>query len=160
MRFRRAAAVAVGLTSLGATTPASADASSRKHDSVERSVVRQLNAIRAQSGARRVRSSRGLARAADAKSGAVAATGDFTHGDMSARVRRYVHADSVGETLAWLPAEQGSDAAAVVRAWMASASHRATLLSGRYRRIGVGRRSGTVAGRRAVVFTVDLASAR
>jgi uncharacterized protein YkwD len=43
---------------------------------------------------------------------------------------------------------------------MASASHRATLLSGRYRRIGVGRRTGTVAGRRAVVFTVDLASAR
>jgi hypothetical protein len=43
---------------------------------------------------------------------------------------------------------------------MASPSHRSTLLSGRFARVGVGRRTGNVGGGRAVVFTVDLASAR
>ena len=156
MRFRRATALAVGLTSL---TPASAQATP-KHDPVERSVVGALNAIRAQHGLRRLRPARGLARAADAKSAAVAATGDFSHGNMTARVRRFVRARSIGETLAFVPPAQGRDANAVIRAWMSSPSHRATLLSPRYARIGVGRRRGNVSGGSAFVFTVDLASAR
>jgi uncharacterized protein YkwD len=160
MRIRRVAALAVGLTTLGSTTPASAEAASPQQDSVERSVIRKLNAIRAQSGVRRLRSSRGLARAADVQSGAIAQTGNFSHGDMSSRVRRFVRARSVGETIAYVPTSQGNTADAVVAAWMRSSSHRATLLSGRFARIGVGRRSGTMAGRGAVIFTVDLASAR
>jgi uncharacterized protein YkwD len=157
MRIRRAAAIAVGLTTL---TPAPAQAASPKHDSVESSVIRKLNAMRAQHGVRRVRSSRGLGRAADAKSAAIAFTGDFSHGNMSERVRRFVRAGSIGETLAWVPPTDPSPAQTVVDAWMASASHRATLLSGRFARIGVARRTGSVGGSRAVVFTVDLASAR
>ena len=157
MRFRRATAVAVGLTSLA---PASAAAESPKHDSVERSVIRKLNAIRAESGVRRLRTSRALSRAADAKSGAVAATGDFSHGDVRGRLSRFVRARTIGETLAFVPAPQATDAGAIVNAWMASPSHRSTLLSGRFARVGVARRTGSVAGGRAVVFTVDLASAR
>lgn len=160
MRFRRAAAVAVGLTSLGTTTPAAADAATGWQDSVERSVIRKLNAIRAQSGVRRLRASRGLARAADAKSASIAATGDFSHGDVRGRLARFVRARSIGETLAYVPPSEGSDADAVLGSWMASPSHRATLLSGRFARIGVGRRAGNVGGGSAVVFTVDLASAR
>lgn len=154
MRFRRAAALAVGLTTLGPTTPASAQAS--KHDAVERAVIRKLNAIRAQSGLRRLRASRGLARAADGKSAAMAATGNFSHGPMGPRVRRHVRAKAVGETLAWVPPPLAADADAIVGTWMASPSHRATLLARHFARIGVGRRSG----RGAVFFTVDLASAR
>ena len=160
MRFRRAAALAVGLTTLGTTTPASAQPASSKHDAVERAVIGTLNAIRAQSGVRRLRSSRGLARAADAKSGAIAATGDFSHGDVRGRVARYVRARFFGEALAWMPPAQGQDADAVVGAWMASGSHRAALLSARFGRIGVARRTGSVGGGPAVVFTVDVASAR
>ena len=160
MRFRRAAAVAVGLTSLGSTTPASAQPASAKTDAVERSVIRKINALRAQHGVRKVRSSHGLALAADAHSGAVAGTGVLTHGPMSSRIRRFVRADSVGETMAWVPQAQGDDAGAVLGAWLRSPSHRATLLSARFRRIGVGRRAATMAGTPAVVFTVDLASAR
>ena len=63
MRFRRATALAVGLTTLGSTTPAAAEFIPPRHDSVERSVIRKLNAIRAQYRVRRLRSSRGLARA-------------------------------------------------------------------------------------------------
>ncbi|HEX8122718.1 MAG TPA: CAP domain-containing protein [Solirubrobacteraceae bacterium] len=123
-------------------------------------MIRKLNAIRAQSGVRRLRSSRRLDRAADAKSGSVAATGDFSHGDVRGRVARFVRARSIGETMAWVSPEQGDDADAIVGSWMASGLHRDTLLSGQFARIGVARRSGTVAGWPAVVFTVDLASAR
>ena len=154
MRLRRAAALAVGLTTLAPPSPASAE--SPKHDPVERSVIGKLNALRTQHGLGRLRVSRGLARAADAKSRAIAATGDFSHGAMGPRVRRHVRADAIGETLAWVPAALGADAGAVVDAWMRSASHRATLLSAAYARVGVARRSG----RGAMFFTVDLASAR
>ena len=160
MRIRRVAALAVGLTTLGSTTPASAEVASPQQDSVERSVIRKLNALRAQGGARRLRSSRGLARAADAQSGEIARTGSLAHGAMSARVRRFVRARAVGETIAYVPTSQGSRADAVVAAWMRSPMHRATLLSGRFARIGVARRAGTMGGAGAMVFTVDLASAR
>jgi uncharacterized protein YkwD len=160
MRFRRAAALAVGLTTLGSTTPASAEAASPQQDAVERTVIRKLNALRARHGVRRLRGSRALARAADAKSGAVAATGDFSHGDVRGRLSRFVRAHAIGETLAYVSPSQGSNADAVIGMWMASASHRATLLSGRFARVGVARRSGNVAGGSAVVFTLDLASAR
>lgn len=154
MRFRRAAALAVGLTTLGSTTPAVAQSS--RHDAVERSVIRKLNQIRAQSGLRKLRRSPGLARAADAKSTAMAATGNFSHGDVHARVRRYVRARAIGETLAWVPRSRGRSARTVVDSWMGSPAHRALLLSGSFRRVGVARRSG----RGTVFFTLDLASAR
>ena len=160
MRHRRAAALAVGLTTLGSTTPASAEAASPRQDSVERSVIGMLNYIRAQHGVRALRGSRGLARAAHAKSGEVAATGNLSHGDVRGRVGRYVRARSIGETIAYVPRSQRSRAYTVVNAWLASPSHRATLLSGTFARAGVGRRKGYVGGRRAFVFTVDLASAR
>ena len=160
MRFRRAAAVAVGLTTLGTTTPATAQVESPKHDSVERSVIRKLNWIRAQSGVRKLRASPGLARAADAQSTTIATTGIFAHGDVRGRVSRFVRAKSVGETLAWVQPAQASDVGAVVRSWMRSGSHRDALLSGQFARIGVARRSGRIGGGAAVVFTVDLASAR
>ena len=154
MRFRRAAAFAVGLTTLGTATPAAAQ--SPRHDSVERSVIGKLNQIRASSGLRKLRSSRGLARAADAKSRSIARSGSFAHGAMGPRVRRYVRARSVGEALARVPFAMSGNAGAIVDAWMRSPSHRATLLSGHFRRIGVGRRYS----RGTVFFTVDLASAR
>ncbi len=160
MRLTRVAAIAAGLSAVGPTLPASAEAASPKHDALERAVISQLNTIRAQYGVRALRASRGLGRAADAKSRSIAATGDFSHGDMSARVRRFVRAGSVGETLAYVPTSLRPDAGSLVDLWMASASHRATLLSGRFRRVGVGRRTGAVAGGPVVVFTVNLASAR
>ena len=159
MRFR-AAALAVGLTSLGTTTPASAGPAPPAMDAVERSVIGKLNWIRAHHGVRRLRASRGLAQAADAKSAAVVATGDFSHGDVRGRIGSFVRARTVGETMAYVPPAEAADAGALVQAWMRSPSHRATLLSGHFARIGVARRAGSLGGGRAVVFTVDLASAR
>jgi uncharacterized protein YkwD len=73
------------------------------------------------------------------------------------RLRRYVHARSLGETVAVLSRRRRM-ARAVVREWMNSAPHRATLLSPSFRRIGVARRAGRWNGRRSAFFTADLAS--
>ena len=162
MRLRRTTVIAVGLTTIGTTAaPASSEAASSRQDRVERSIIRQLNAIRAQHGLGRLRASRGLAAAADAQSARIARTRVLSHGpDMGSRVRRFVRARSVGETLAFLPATARAHAVTVVRMWMRSPGHRATLLSPRFRRVGLGRRRGFVGGSHAIVYTADLATAR
>ena len=57
----------------------------------------------------------------------------------------------------WVKAVSGS-ARRVVRMWMSSPPHRAILLSGRYRRIGLAKRTGTLGSMRACVVTADFAS--
>lgn len=160
MRSRSVAALAAALTTPVVAAPASAEAASPRLDRTERAVVVKLNALRASVGVRPLRRAHRLARAADAKSRTIAATGDFSHGDMTARVGRFTRARAIGETLAWVLPWQGDQADAAVGAWMASPEHRATLLSPRFRRIGVARRGGRLGASAATVFTVNVASAR
>jgi uncharacterized protein YkwD len=148
--------------SLGAGAPARADA---RLDRVERAVVARVNAVRRREGLRRLRSSHGLAAAADHKVFEVLSSGQLSHASpdgtsMQTRVRRYVRAKRVGETIGWISRATRRQAAAVVRAWMASPGHRAALLDPRFRRIGVARRGGRLAGGDVVLFTAALASAR
>jgi uncharacterized protein YkwD len=42
--------------------------------------------------------------------------------------------------------------------WMNSPGHRAILLSGKFRRIGLAKRTGSLGGNRACVVTADFAS--
>jgi hypothetical protein len=77
---------------------------------------------------------------------------------MAARVRRWLRATQVGETIAFLPLAQ-SGARAALGVFFQSPQHRETLLSPAYARIGVGRRPANLGGLGAVV-TVDLASRR
>jgi uncharacterized protein YkwD len=74
---------------------------------------------------------------------------------MAARIHRAIRARRVGETIAFLPFASAGPADAI-RTWMGSAQHRAALLSPDFRRIGVGRGSGSFGGGGFVV-TVDLA---
>lgn len=150
---------ALAICAVAPATPAAA--ASARQDHVERAVVRQVNAVRAQHGLRALRTSRGLARAADAKAHELAQRNVLDHASpdgtsMLNRVRRYVDAHAYGETLATAP-RVGGEAAIIVRAWMSSPAHRAALLSPRFRRVGVGRRAAS--GHRSFV-AVDLASAR
>jgi uncharacterized protein YkwD len=155
--------VALAVTLLPA--PRKADASAR-HDRVERSVVRKFNKIRAAHGLPRLRSSRALARSADYHSWDMLRANFFAHpssnGDsMAKRVTSFRRAKRVGEVLAWIPTTSGrGQAARVVRMWMASAPHRASLLTGTFTRVGVGRRTGALGGQTATVFTADFSSAR
>lgn len=165
MSKRRATLVVAGLT-LGCALPAApaAEAASARQDRVERAVVKKLNAIRAQHGLRKLRRSRGLARAADVKAREVAATNILSHSSpdgtpMHARVRRYVRARSVGETVGYVPS-RGGQATMIVNAWMNSPSHRNALMSPLFRRVGVGRRKARMGGGRVAIFAVDLASSR
>jgi len=162
MPFPLRTTLGVATLSICCAAPAApALAASAKQDRVERAVVQQVNAIRAQHGLRALRRSRGLARAADVKAREVAQTNVLSHSSpdgtpMMARVRRYVDAHAFGETLGTTP-RGGGEAAIIVRAWMSSPAHRAALMSPRFRRVGVGRRA--TSGHRSII-AVDLASAR
>jgi uncharacterized protein YkwD len=146
---RRASLAALLLVCL--VVPQRASASAR-HDATEAGIIRALNSARASYGLPKLRSSRGLARAADAHSKTMRRTNTMGHGDYSKRVRRYVRSRKVGENVAWM---SGCRASAIVNMWLNSAPHRKVMLSKSFRRIGVGR-----SGSRKCVVTADFASAR
>lgn len=164
MSKRRATLLVAGLT-LGCAVPAApAEAGSAKQDRVERAVIKRINEIRRDNGLRALRRSRALSRAADSKAREVTRTDVLSHSSpdgtsMSQRVRRYVRAKSVGETIGYVPV-RSSQARRIVRNWMQSSSHRQALLSRSFRRVGVGRRKGRVGRSRVAVIALDLASSR
>jgi uncharacterized protein YkwD len=130
--------------------------------SVERKVIRLVNRLRVHNGVPRLLASRRLSRAARSHSADVMRRGLLDHASsdgtaMFDRVRRYFPARCAGETLA---AVHGSQAVAgtVVRLWMASPAHRAIMLDGSFRRVGVGQRRGSFGGGTATLVTADFAA--
>ncbi len=171
MSFRTALPTA-GLTAVVLAVPAaapapitsSADASPRQ-DRFERAVVRKVNVIRRQHRLRPLRTSRGLVRAADRHSLDLLRHDVVSHTSpdgtpMARRVRRYVRAKVVGETIAWVDVRVPDQAQVVITSWMASPAHRAALLSPSFKRVGVSRRRGKLGGQRAAITTLNLASKR
>lgn len=159
MRSRTMAAVAAGLTAVPAVPavlPEEASAGSGQ-DALEAAIVERVNNVRGQHGLAPVSSSGALAAAASRQSRRCLRRGAMSHAGLSSRVRRYTRAKTVGETLAWVSGG-GGRASKVVGMWMRSAPHRAQLLSSRYRRIGVGERSGRMNGRRGTMVTANFAT--
>lgn len=147
--------------------PEAADAAgSARMDRSERRVITLINGIRRRSGLPRVRRSRALMRSADYHSWDMLRANFFAHSSangmsMQQRIRRYKPAARIGENLAWVPRRRGqSSARVVVNMWMNSPSHRAVILNRVFRRIGIGRRKGTLGSTRATVYTADFASRR
>jgi uncharacterized protein YkwD len=141
---------------LTAAAPA-AQAAGPRVDNGERAVVRAINRARAAYGLRALRSHRRLARAADGHTRSMLRANYFAHGAFTARVRRYVSFRRLGETIAM---RTRCSASGFVSMWLHSAPHRAVLLSRGFRRIGVGRRKGSLGSGRACVITADFASRR
>jgi uncharacterized protein YkwD len=85
-------------------------------------------------------------------------TGNFTHGDWYRRLRRHgVRGRTLGENIAWGVGTDGT-AAAIVRMWLGSPSHRATLLNRGFRYVGVGVATGSFSGfGGASIATADFA---
>ncbi len=142
----------------GAAAPAPAVAA-RHHDRVERAVIHRINAVRAANGLPGVRPWTALRHAAEEHSRDMARANFFDHPSsdgtpFGVRLRRYVGSRFVGETLAALSG--GGIAARVVSMWMNSPPHRAILLEGRFRRIGVARHHGGL----GTLFTADFAGRR
>jgi uncharacterized protein YkwD len=140
-----------------ATAAPAAQAASSRIDGGERAVVRAINRARAGHGLRGLRTHRRLARAADAHSRSMLRADYFSHGAFSQRVRRYVSLRRIGETIAMT---SRCSARTVVRMWLNSPPHRAVLLSGGFRRVGVGRRKGRLGATRACLVTADFGSRR
>ena len=154
--------VAASTATAGPAAPR-ADAGARLSHS-ERTMIRLINDVRSGNGLGRLRISRALCRAADAHSRDMLRRDYFDHASSDGtsfdrRVRRYVDARSVAETLAALGQRHGG-AATVVRMWMASPPHRAVLLGSGFSRIGLARRWGTLGAAGRAVVTADFASGR
>jgi uncharacterized protein YkwD len=145
-------------------SPAVAAAGPARLDRGEKAMIRGINHQRAHYGLSPVRASRALSHAADYHSREMLAGNYFAHtsrngGPFDARIRRYAHPQALGETLAMLGGGCGRGSARrVVRMWMNSPPHRAILLSGAYRRVGLAKRTGSLGSTHACVVTADFAS--
>jgi uncharacterized protein YkwD len=146
--------------------PAGAAAAGARLDKREKAMIRGINHQRAKYGLAAVRPNRGLARAADYHSWEMLDANYFAHssrdgGPFDVRIRRYAKPRALGETLAMLGGGCGRQSPRrVVRMWMNSPGHRAILLSGKYRRVGLARRTGSLGGTHACVVTADFGSKR
>ena len=149
--FTLTAALAVALTICAQTLAASL---TRR----EASLLSVMNEVRASNGLRPLRLDPRLEGAARRHSSRMLAVQSLFHGNFTQRIRRVgVRAPRVGENLAW---GSGSLAGArsIVNLWLASPEHRANLLHGGYRTVGVGVRIGSFAGYSgAVLITTDFA---
>ena len=99
-----------------------------------------------------------LTRAAAAHTADMLRGNYFAHGDFSSRMRRFhVAGRLAGENLAWGVGSR-AQSGTIVAEWLASAEHRANLLSPTFRRVGIGTRIGTFAGYSgAAIITADFA---
>jgi uncharacterized protein YkwD len=149
-----------------AVSPVTATAAAKpRMDGKEHAIVRAINRQRTRHGLAKVRSSRRLAQAADFHSWEMLDADYFAHESRDGspfhlRVRRYVSYRTIGETLAMVGGCGKGSARRIVRMWMDSPGHRAILLSSSFRRVGLGKRTGNLAGSHACVVTADFASRR
>ena len=165
--MRAAAMLSLAVGCLLATlsiTPARAHAKPRV-DARERAIIRAVNHRRAEHDLPKVKSTRPLSRAADYHSWEMLDADYFAHesrdgGPFDERVRRFADHRALGETLAMLGRCGNGSARRIVRMWMNSPGHRAILLDGTYRRIGVGKRTGRLGDDRVCVVTADFGSRR
>lgn len=130
----------------------------KKGDRYRKAMRKEVNRVRAHYGLPRVSGDRRLNRAARSHSKAMARSRSLSHGSWATRVRASSGgARAIGEVIGWLqPAHPRAEAARMVRSWLGSPPHRAILLSGSFRRIGIGRATR----RGAALYTADFASRR
>src|SRR5215218_2731117 len=156
--MRSVALVLSALTTLLVLSSAAApvaQAAGPRIDGGERAMMRAINRARASHGLRALYAGRRLGRAADAHTRSMLRLNVLAHGAFATRLRRYVRARHIGETIAM---SSRCSARRIVRMWLNSPPHRAVLLSGGFRRVGIGRRVGSLGSGRACVVTADFAS--
>lgn len=144
-----------------ACTDANSPASSVPHRAYARGVECVLNAQRAARGLRPLRHDRRLARAAARLSHSMVSQRFFGHvspagstPDDRARAAGYTRG-GLGETIGWGSGERATPAA-IVDQWMQSPPHRAIILDGRFRRVGLGVAIGSpVGGPAGATVTAD-----
>jgi uncharacterized protein YkwD len=129
----------------------------------ETAIVREINRLRRAHGLRSVRASRALERVARRHSRAMLAHDALSHSSFdgssfTARLRAAGPHRRYGETLAWAPKGSGTTARVLIRLWMGSPAHRAVLMDGALRRVGIGRSYGAMGAQRGTAITADFSS--
>ena len=169
------AAVLVACLALAAPAAALDSGSQRvsAQNALERSLLGEINAYRAQHGLRALRLNRRLAAAAGAHSTAMIGAGFFAHESRDGtpfwqRVARWYakrgyRSWGVGENLLW--ASPDVSAGSALKMWVASPPHRRNLLNPRWREVGLGAlhasaAPGTFDGRAVTVLTADFGARR
>jgi uncharacterized protein YkwD len=149
------------VTLLPAASPADA-ATPRTLGPFGRALLRELNHARARYGLPAVRDDARMDRGARAYARVMAASGYVAHGQWTGRVAAASRsARSIGEVLGWLaPGDPAGEAAWLVRAWLGSPTHRPIVLGASFRRVGIGRTTGSIGGASSAIYTVDFATAR
>ena len=130
----------------------------------EIAIVREINRIRRAHHLRGVKLTAPLARVAKRHSTVMLRHDALSHSSFdgksfSARLaaggkrrRQY------GETLAWAPDGAHVTAHVLLKLWMQSAPHRAVLMNGKLRRVGVGRVRGAMGSQSGNAITADFSS--
>jgi uncharacterized protein YkwD len=133
-----------------------APATAAPMSSGERSVLAEMNRVRAQHGLAPLRFDHTLQRAARSHTRSMVARNVFAHGDFASRMRRFgARGPFLAENLAWGSGSAASPRA-LVRMWLNSPPHRRNLLRPGFRRVGVGALMATFAGASgARVVTAD-----
>jgi uncharacterized protein YkwD len=124
----------------------------------ERGILREMNTVRAAHGLPALRFDGRLERAARFHSRDMVAHDYFAHGAFGGRMLSFnITGRVAGENLAWGVGRKGT-ARGIIQAWLASPLHRANLLNGSFRRVGVSAVLGSFSGYRgATVVTADFA---
>lgn len=143
--WKGAVLAAAAAVTLAVPATAAAPTDVRAVDSLERSVLVEINAVRRAHGLAPLRASGALERAADGHSHAMATLGFFAHDSHDGTVfwkriaRSYPSRGysywTVGENL--LFSTSGLDGAEAVRRWLKSPPHRKVLLSRLWREAGI-----------------------
>jgi uncharacterized protein YkwD len=130
-------------------------------DHAKDSTICLLNDIRRGHGLRPFQLNGKLSRASQRHTNAMTAHHFFAHGDFVGRIRsaRYLKGArgwTVGENIAWGSWDYATPAS-IVKGWMHSPPHRANILNGRFREIGIGvSRGAPVGGQdRAATYGTD-----
>jgi uncharacterized protein YkwD len=171
-RLRKLACSSLLALFAAGAAPAAADACSGANSSpaelgpgaAKRATLCLLNRERAAHGLRRLRMDSKLARAAIGHARDMVANRYFAHdsrsgASFSARIKRTGWTRSrrswtVGENIGWGGGSLASPAA-MVEGWMASAGHRANILSGSFHLIGIGIANGTPVGSSGATYATD-----
>jgi uncharacterized protein YkwD len=146
-----------------AAAPPPVYAHAAAHTRAETAIVREINRVRRAHHLRAVRMTSPLADVARTHSRRMLAHGLLSHSSFdgssfSTRLQRAGKRRRYGETLAWAPDGAGVNAKALVRLWMGSSQHRAVLMNGALRRVGIGRVHGTMAAQAGHAITADFSS--
>lgn len=124
----------------------------------ETTLLAAVNAARTANGLRPFAVDAALTRVAQSHSAQLLRVNTLTHGAFGSRLARSgARGPSFGENLAY-GAGSLANARAIVASWLRSPTHRANLLRPGFRRIGIGARVGSFAGRSGtLVVTADFA---